>query len=156
MSSGLQVASDAFIEGGMIPARFTCDGADVSPGLTVSGLPGDTATWALLCDDPDAPAGDWVHWLVYDLPPALTHLAEGVAPAELAALGGLTGRNSWSNARYQGPCPPGGKHRYVFTVFALAAALKLPAGATKAQFLAAAKGHALGTGKLVGRYARQR
>lgn len=150
--SHIRVTSPAFDHGGMIPARFTCDGEDVSPELAVSGLPGATVTWALLCDDPDAPAGDWVHWLLYDLPPTRTVLEEGTPPAE---PGGVFGRNSWGQARYQGPCPPGGTHRYHFTAYALNAALGLAPGATKAQFLAAVKGHVLAQGQLMGRYARR-
>ncbi|WP_243358371.1 YbhB/YbcL family Raf kinase inhibitor-like protein [Fundidesulfovibrio terrae] len=156
MSQPLTVTSDAFAEGGSIPSVHTCDGKDVSPRITVGGLSGSAKTWALLCDDPDAPGGDWVHWLVFNLPAALTDLPPGVTPEVLAAKGGVHGRNSWGNSRYQGPCPPSGTHRYIFKVFALDAALDLPEGASKAQFLAAAKGRVLGHAMLTGRYARPR
>lgn len=156
MSTLVTVASDAFAEGEPIPARHTCDGEDVSPRIMVFGLPEDTVSWAILCDDPDAPGGDWAHWLVFNLPPSMTELPQGVSPEILAGEGGVTGLNSWGNARWQGPCPPSGTHRYFFKVFALDTVLELPAGSGKAEFLAKAKGHALGHGMLMGRYERHR
>jgi hypothetical protein len=107
-------------------------------------------------DDPDAPVGDWVHWLAFNLPPALTELAAGITPEALAGQGGRVGANSWGQSRYQGPCPPAGTHRYFFKVFALDTVLDLPAGTGKAAFLARAKGHVLAHGMLMGRYARRR
>jgi Raf kinase inhibitor-like YbhB/YbcL family protein len=156
MSEHITVASDAFAEGQKIPAAHTCDGQDLSPRIMIFDLPPGTKTWAILCDDPDAPGGDWVHWLAFNLPPSLTELAQGVPPEALAKLGGATGRNSWGNSRYQGPCPPSGSHRYFFKVFALDCALELPSGTSKADFLAKSKGHALAHGMLMGRYERQR
>ena len=156
MSTQISVTSDAFAEGQKIPSAHTCDGQDLSPRIVVSGLPPDTKTWALLCDDPDAPGGDWVHWLVFNLPPSLTELTQAVTPEALAKLGAAAGRNSWGKTRYQGPCPPSGTHRYFFKVFALDSTLDLPAGAAKPEFLAKAKGHTLAQGTLMGRYARQR
>jgi Raf kinase inhibitor-like YbhB/YbcL family protein len=97
-----------------------------------------------------------VHWLVFNLPPSLTELARGTAPETLQAQGARLGRNSWGNARYQGPCPPSGTHRYLFKTFTLDSPLDLPQGASKAQFLAAAKGRVLAHSILTGRYARPR
>lgn len=156
MSARITVASDAFAEGQSIPKAHTCDGTDLSPRIMIFDLPAQTKTWALVCDDPDAPGGDWVHWLVFDLPPSLTELVQGIAPEALAKQGGVTGRNSWGNVRYQGPCPPSGTHRYLFKVFALDTVLGLPRGTGKAEFLAKSKGRALAQGMLMGRYERQR
>lgn len=156
MFQSIQVTSDAFAEGETIPAAHTCDGANVSPRIEIAGLPAQCVSWALLCDDPDAPAGDWVHWLVFNLPPDALALPRDVSPVTLRGFGAGVGRNSWGENRYQGPCPPGGKHRYFFKVYALDTTLALPAKAGKAEFLAAAEGHTLAYGSLMGRYARQR
>ena len=153
MSTPITVACDAFAEGQMIPSLHTCDGQDIHRGSWSLTCPQTQKRGALLCDDPDAPGGDWVHWLVFNLPPALTELAQA-SPRKPWPAGGATGRNSWGNARYQGPCPPSGTHRYFFKVFALDLSLDLPAGAAKSEFLAKAKGHSLAQGMLMGRYER--
>jgi len=155
------LSSTAFQNGTAIPVKHTCDGADVSPPLAWSGGPPGAAAFALIADDPDAPGGTWVHWVLYNLPATATALPENVAKTELLPdLGGggaLQGRNDFRHAGYGGPCPPPGPaHRYFFKLYALDAALKLKAGAPKPDVEAAMKGHVLGTAQLVGTYARQK
>lgn len=151
----MRVTSPAFPEGGAIPAKYTCDGSDVSPPLEWSGVPAETKSLALICDDPDAPARVWVHWVAYDLPASSAGLPEAVPPIEEIRGGGRQGRNDFSRIGYGGPCPPRGTHRYVFAVSALDRALELPAGATKAQLLAAMRDHVLAEGRLTGKYTRR-
>jgi Raf kinase inhibitor-like YbhB/YbcL family protein len=151
----LEIKSAAFSEGEAIPGKYTCDGKDVSPPLSWSGAPAGAKSFALICDDPDAPSGDWVHWVVFDLPPSSTGLPEGVPAREEIAGGGRQGRNDFRKTGYGGPCPPGGTHRYVFSLFALDRELGLGAGATKAQLSAAMKGHVLAEGRLTGKYSRR-
>ena len=153
------LSSPAFKEGATIPGKYTCDGADVSPSLSWSGAPPGTVTFALIADDPDAPAGTWVHWVLYDLPAATTQLAENVERSDApASLGGARqGRTDFRRPGYGGPCPPPGPaHRYFFKLYALDAPLKLQAGATKWDVEAAMQGHVLGTAQLMGTYARQK
>lgn len=151
----LEVKSSAFSEGGMIPSQYTCDGTNVSPPLSWSGVPANAKSLALICDDPDAPAGVWVHWVVYDLPSSANGLPEAVPPRDEISGGGRQGKNDFRKTGYGGPCPPGGTHRYVFTLFALDRELGLGAGATKAQLSAAMKGHVLAEGRLTGKYSRR-
>jgi len=143
----LEVSSTAFKSGEGIPARHTCQGDDVSPALSWSAGPAGTARYALIMDDPDAPAGDWVHWLAWDL--TKTELAEG---AGKPGSGLKMGRNSWGKAAYGGPCPPSGTHRYFFKVYALSAPLSLPETTDKAGLLAAMQGKVLAQGELMGTY----
>jgi Raf kinase inhibitor-like YbhB/YbcL family protein len=153
------LTSTAFKEGGAIPVKYTCDGADVSPPLAWSGAPPGTVAFALIADDPDAPAGTWVHWVLYDLPATASRLPENVAKTEtLPDLGGaLQGHTDFRRPGYGGPCPPPGPaHRYFFKLYALDAPLKAKAGATKGDVEAAMKGHVLGTAQLMGTYARQK
>jgi hypothetical protein len=152
--AALTVTSPAFADGGLIPVKYTCDGRDISPELRFSGVPAGAASLAILCDDPDAPVGDWVHWLVFNIPPGAQTLAEGVSLGDLHAEGATPGANGWGKLTYGGPCPPGGTHRYFFKVYALSGKLDLPAGANKARFLEAIRGHVLAEGHLMGRYAR--
>jgi Raf kinase inhibitor-like YbhB/YbcL family protein len=150
-----QLATTAFSAGGAIPGKFTCDGPDVSPKLAWSDPPGKTQSFALIMDDPDAPAGTWVHWVIYDLPANTRELAEGVAKQEQLSNGARQGRNDFGKIGYGGPCPPPGKpHRYFFKLCALDAKLDLKAGATKADVERAMKGHILTQAELIGRYAR--
>ena len=151
----MKLTSPAFSEGGSIPARYTCDGEDVSPPLEWDGAPAEAKGLALVCGDPDAPAGDWVHWTVYDLPPSRTGLPEGVPPRDEIEGGGRQGRNDFRKIGYGGPCPPGGTHRYVFTLYALDRMLGLRGGATKAEVRAALRGHVVAEGKLTGKYSRR-
>lgn len=142
----MHLTSTAFTEGSPIPARHTCDGPDLSPPLTIEGLPPGTAALALIMEDPDAPGGTWDHWVAYDMDPFDT-LPEGAAP-------GTQGRNSWGTSGYRGPCPPGGTHRYFFTVYALDRPLDLAPGAGKEALLAAMEGRILARATLMGMFSR--
>jgi Raf kinase inhibitor-like YbhB/YbcL family protein len=156
---GLSITSTAFTEGGAIPRKHSCDGADASPPLTWSGTPQGTAAFALIVDDPDAPARTWVHWVLYDVPATLSALPENVAKTErLKELGGaVQGKSDFKRVGYGGPCPPPGPaHRYYFKLYALGARLGLPAGASKQDVERAMDGHVLATAQLMGTYARQR
>lgn len=151
----LTLSSPAFQSGGPIPKVHSCDGADRSPALSWSGVPEGARSLALTCDDPDAPAGTWVHWVLFDLPPDLTGLPEGVPTSATLAGGGRQGLNSWGKTGYGGPCPPPGKpHRYFFRLYALDAVLGLPPSATQAQVQAAMKGHVLAQAEWMGTYRR--
>ena len=152
--STIQVLSKAFSAGGAIPARYSCQGENVSPDLAWSNLPAGTKTIVILCDDPDAPVGNWVHWVLYDLPASETGIADGVKAAPPA--GARHGLNSWNKPGYGGPCPPPGKpHRYFFKVYALNAPLGLSEGVTEAKVLEAMKAHVLARGEIMGTYARK-
>jgi Raf kinase inhibitor-like YbhB/YbcL family protein len=155
----LVLTSPAFREGAAIPAEHTCDGADASPHLAWTGAPPGTVTLALIADDPDAPAGTWVHWVLYNLPGDRAELPEGVAKTDrLPQLGGaLQGKNDFRRVGYGGPCPPPGRpHSYYFKLYALNAALPLHAGATKQEVERAMAGHVIGEARLMGTYARKR
>ena len=146
--------SSAFQNGGSIPKKFTCEAADVSPELTWSGAPEKTQSFALIADDPDAPMGTWVHWVIYDLPANTAKLPEGVPKQEQAASG-AQGKNSSGKIGYGGPCPPPGKpHRYFFKLYALDSKLNLKPGARKPEVEAAMKGHVLAQAELMGKYGR--
>jgi len=151
----MTITSTAFSDGGMIPPKYTADGANVSPPLAFGGAPAGTKTFALICDDPDAPRGTWVHWVLYNLPAGVTSLPENVPPQPKLASGALQGRNDFGRIGYGGPAPPSGTHRYFFKVYALDCVLKLDPGATKAQLLKAMNGHILAEGQLVGKYSRK-
>ncbi|HTD70302.1 MAG TPA: YbhB/YbcL family Raf kinase inhibitor-like protein [Gemmatimonadales bacterium] len=152
------LTSTAFTDGAAIPVKHTCDGVDVSPLLAWSGAPAGTRSFALIADDPDAPAGSWVHWVVYNLPAAVSELPENVAKVEALDLGGARqGRNDFRRPGYGGPCPPPGPaHRYVFTLYALDAPLTLKAGAQRKDVETTMEGHVLGSAQLLGTYARQK
>jgi len=151
----LELRSAAFAEGGSIPSQYTCDGKNVSPPLAWSGIPPAAKSLALVCDDPDAPVGVWVHWVVYGLPSSTAALPEGVPARDEIGGGGRQGKNDFRKIGYGGPCPPSGTHRYVFTLSALDSKLDLPAGATKQDLLAAMRGHVLAETKLIGKYSRR-
>ena len=156
---GLSLTSTAFTEGAAIPVKHTCDGADVSPPLAWSGAPPGTAAFALIADDPDAPAGTWVHWVLYDIAPTLSAIPENIVKVEtLKELGGAAqGKNDFRRLGYGGPCPPPGKpHRYFFKLYALNAWLGLSPGATKTNVERAMDGRVLATAQLMGTFARQR
>jgi Raf kinase inhibitor-like YbhB/YbcL family protein len=150
-----QISSTAFSGSQMIPKKFTCDGPDMSPQLSWKDAPAHTKTFALIMADPDAPAGTWVHWVVYNLPADKKELPEGVAKQEQLPDGALQGRNDFRKIGYGGPCPPPGKpHRYFFKLYALDIKLDLKAGASKADVERAMKGHVLGEAELIGRFGR--
>jgi Raf kinase inhibitor-like YbhB/YbcL family protein len=151
----LQISSTAFPAGETIPKKFTCDGPDVSPPLKWNEPPAKTQSIALIMDDPDAPAGTWVHWVLYDLPANTRELSEGVAKQEQLSSGGRQGRNDFGKIGCGGPCPPPGKpHRYFFKLYALDAKVNLKSGATKADVERAMKGHILAQAELIGKYGR--
>ncbi len=150
----IKITSPAFEEGGMIPRKYTCDGADISPPLAWTGVPEAARTLALISDDPDAPMGTWVHWVLFNLPATVTELPEGVPTDKELKNGAKQGRNDFRRIGYGGPCPPGGTHRYFFKLYALDKALDLAAGATKAELLRAMEGHILAQGQLMGKYRR--
>jgi Raf kinase inhibitor-like YbhB/YbcL family protein len=151
----MQLTSTAFAEGGTIPKEYTGDGTDRSPPLKWSGAPATTKSFALIADDPDAPRGTWVHWVLFNLPPATTELAEGVPPEKTLPSGAKQGKNDFGNIGYGGPAPPRGKpHRYYFKLYALDTTLNLTEGATKQQVEGAMKGHILAEGRLMGTYGR--
>lgn len=151
----LTLTSGAFVNEATIPTRHTCDGPDLSPVLSWTDPPAGTKSFALICDDPDAPAGTWVHWVLFNLPPAARTLAEGVAGKDDGPGGSLQGRNDFGKIGYGGPCPPRGPaHRYYFKLHALDGTLPLKAGATKAQVEEAMRGRILAQGILMGRYGR--
>lgn len=152
----IQVTSAAFADGGSIPSKYTCDGQNVSPPLKWNSVPEGTKSQALIADDPDAPNGTWVHWVLYSLPPSLRELPENVPAAEnILGNGGRQGKNDFGKSGYGGPCPPVGTHRYFFRIYALDGDLRLNPGLTKAGLLEAMEGHILGEGQLMGTYSRK-
>jgi Raf kinase inhibitor-like YbhB/YbcL family protein len=146
----MKITSSAFQEGGNIPSKFTCDGSDTSPPLQITGVPSEAKSLVLIADDPDAPSGLFTHWLVWNIPPQTNSIAEGGAPK------GVHGTNDFGKSGYKGPCPPPGTHRYSFKIFALDRELDLSSGAKRRQVDTAMKGHVIGQGELVGRYARRK
>ena len=148
------VKSSSFEEGGMIPRKFTCDGENRSPDLMWQNIPVNTKTIALICEDPDAPAGTWVHWLIFNIPASRKGLPESVPKAKILPDGSKQGVSDFRTIGYGGPCPPGGTHRYYFKVYALDCELPLDAEATKSKLLKAMDGHILAEGQLMGKYKR--
>ena len=149
------ITSSSFTEGGLIPKKHTCDAEDISPDLNWSGVPTkEVKSLALICDDPDAPGGTWVHWVLFNIPADVTTLQAGVSPDAVLKNGARHGKNDFRKLGYGGPCPPGGTHRYFFKIYALDTLLSLESGSTKSQLLAAMKGHVLAEGQLMGKYKR--
>jgi len=152
----LTVTSPAFEQDGIIPSRYTCDGKDISPAISWSGAPEGTKSFVLISDDPDAPMGTWVHWIVYNIPGNVTELTEAVESQEVLDDGIMQGVSSWKRIGYGGPCPPSGTHRYFFKVYALDCTLAIkPKDANKKEVLKAMKGHIIAYGELIGNYKRQ-
>jgi hypothetical protein len=150
------LSSPAFSPGADIPIKHTCDGADASPALTWADPPPGAATFALIVDDPDAPVGTWVHWVLFNIPGSTRALAEATPKTAELADGSRNGTNDFKRLGYGGPCPPRGPaHRYFFKLYALGRALDLKSGATKAQVLKALEGQVLGQAELMGRYRRK-
>ncbi len=150
-----ELTSTAFGNGDSIPTKYTCDDQDISPPLQWRDPPEGTRSFALICDDPDAPVGTWVHWVLYNPPASARDLPEAVPLDADLTGGGRHGQNSWRRPGYGGPCPPGGTHRYFFKLYALDAELELAAGASKEQLLAAMNGHILASTETRGVYSRQ-
>lgn len=143
----MKLSSPEFQPNGMIPGKFTCQGKDVNPALVFDDVPGETKSLALIMDDPDAPMGTWVHWVVYDMPVA-SKINEDSVP-------GKQGRNNFGKRDYGGPCPPSGTHRYFFKLYALDKELQLSEGVDKASLEKAMEGHILAKAELVGLYKKQ-
>ncbi len=150
--------SNAFEYGERIPDKYTfCDGEDVSPALSWQNPPEGTKSYVLICEDPDAPAGLWIHWVLYDLSPDLAGLAEGMPKDSLVLGSAKNGKNSWPEGRlgYDGPCPPPGKpHRYFFYLYALSEPINLEPGLVKDDVVSAMEGKVLGKAELMGTYSR--
>ena len=147
---GLQLASPEFAMNGRIPAKYTCDGSDVvNPPLVISNVPQAAHSLVLIMDDPDAPVGTWVHWVVWNIPALNGVIAENHVP-----VNGVQGRNSWQRNSYGGPCPPSGRHRYFFKLYALDTGLALPVTADKAQVERAMHGHIIAETHYLGTYQR--
>ncbi len=138
----------------MIPAEYTCDGADVSVPLQWEAVPEGTVSVAIICDDPDAPMGTWVHWVLFNLPAEANELVENIPAVETLPNGAMQGVSDFGRIGYGGPCPPGGTHRYFFKIYALDTELGLQAGVNKRQLLKAMEGHILSQGQLIGKYKR--
>ncbi len=151
-----ELQSSAFTTGEQIPVKHTCDGADASPQLRWADPPPNTRSFALIMDDPDAPGGTWVHWVLYAIVATVHDLPEGVATRNSVAGVGIQGMNDFQRVGYGGPGPPPGPaHRYVFKLYALDSDLRLPARKTKAELLKAMDGHILAQAELMGRYQRR-
>ena len=150
-----KIKSPAFSHGKMIPAKYTCDGRDISPEIVFEGVPENTKSIALIADDPDAPMGTWVHWVVYNIPPDSNKLREGL-PKEMKVGGMCQGINDFGKYGYGGPCPPGGVHRYFFKAYALDTIVPCEKGMTKKKLLELIKGHIIASDTLMGKYKRTR
>lgn len=149
-----EITSSAFAHETSIPVKYSCDGENVSPPLAWTDPPGDTMSFALINDDPDAPVGIWVHWVLYNIPAETRELGEDIPAQDAFGDGSLHGQNSWGRRDYGGPCPPGGTHRYFFKLYALDTVLELGAGADTQTLTAAMEGHILAVAELMGTYTR--
>ncbi len=155
----MQLSSPSFTSQGSIPEKYTCEGNDTSPPLAWSGVPPSAKSLALIVDDPDAPDPSapkmtWVHWVLYDVPPQTTALAEGAS--RTPPQGARDGLNDWKKPGYGGPCPPIGRHRYFFKLYALDTVLPDLGKPTKADLLKAMQGHVVGSAELVGTYEKRK
>ena len=137
-----------------IPVHYSCDGEDLSPPLDWNDPPASTQSFALIMDDPDAPGGTWVHWVVYNIPAEERNLLEKIPPEAQLSNGTMQGVNSWGKVGYGGPCPPSGTHRYFFKLYALDTTLSLDENAGKDEVLAAMEGHILAEAELMGTFSR--
>ncbi|MFC2162351.1 YbhB/YbcL family Raf kinase inhibitor-like protein [Candidatus Altiarchaeota archaeon] len=146
----MMIASDAFPDGGSIPAKYTCDGDNVNPALTVEGIPANTRSLVLIVDDPDAPRGTWDHWLLFNIIPGEAIIDEGIPPKS-----GKTGINSFRRTSYGGPCPPTGEHRYYFRAYALDTVLDLPESSGRVEIESVMRSHVIAEAQLMGRYVRR-
>ncbi len=151
----MKLTSSAFINNGLIPPKYTCDGADISPPLSWDEIPSETQSLALIVDDLDAPARTFVHWVIYDISPTVNQLPEKIIGSKTIPSGGVQGKNDFGRLGYGGLCPPSGIHRYFFQLYALDQKLSLATGASKSQIISAMEGHILEKAELIGRYQRQ-
>ena len=150
----VKVSSSAFQNGEYIPGQYTCDGSDISPPLEWTGFPNETKSYALINDDPDAPVGTWVHWVMYNIPVETSSLSENTPKEKRLKNEACQGVNDFKRIGYGGPCPPSGVHRYFFKIYALNTMLDLEPGRSKAELLEAMKGHVIAQGELMGKYSR--
>lgn len=152
--SKFKIKSSAFKDGERIPRKYTCDGENISPPLTWKDVPSGTVTLAIISDDPDAPSKTWTHWLIFNIPPEINSLPEGVKTVGEFENGIIQGLNDFGNLGYGGPCPPFGVHRYFFKLYALDKRLELEPGASKEELLEAMKGHIIEKTEIIGLYSR--
>jgi len=150
----LTLSSSAFAQGKSIPEKYSCTGQNISPALAWSGAPSYTASYALIVEDPDAPSGTYVHWVIYNIPAISNGLQEAVAQTPTFDDGASQGSGGSGRQFYQGPCPPSGTHRYFFRLYALDARLEIPPGATAAQLRQAMQGHVLAQTELMGTFSK--
>jgi len=156
MKASMQITSSAFGEGQPIPEKYTCDARNLSPPLQWTGAPESTKSMVLIADDPDAPVGTWVHWVVYDIPAAVSAFPEDLPKSQFIPQGAKQGLNDFKHLGYGGPCPPPGKpHRYFFKLYALDAVLSLQPGSKKQEVERAMQKHVLAEARLIGTYKRE-
>lgn len=154
-SSKLNIFSDAWQDGGTIPTQYSCEGSDISPPLLLDGIPPATRSLALIMNDPDAPSGNFVHWVIFNLDPGRVSISEGLGRPDAAAVEGSHGMNDFGELGYRGPCPPrGSTHTYVLTAYALDRVLELPSGVTAGELLAVTPGSVLSSATLQGTFGR--
>ena len=154
--ASMELKSQAFQAGSTIPAKYTCDGEDISPPLNWSDPPAGTKSLALISDDPDAPVGTWVHWVLWNIPASARALEENLPKTASLPNGAKQGTTDFRRVGYGGPCPPSGTHRYFFKLYALGTALNLPSSTTKKDLEKAVQGHILAQAELIGKYQRRR
>lgn len=150
VSKTMKLSSSAFQNGNQIPPQYTCDGIDINPPLTIDGVPSGAKSLALIVDDPDAPSGNWVHWLLWNIPADAKNISEHFTPN-----GTVEGTTSFGKTGWGGPCPPSGVHRYVFRLFALNAQINLPSSANRTQLEDSMQGHVIDRTELLGTYIRE-
>jgi Raf kinase inhibitor-like YbhB/YbcL family protein len=149
LKGNMKLTSSVFENNKSIPSKYTCDGENINPPLEISEVPEGSQSLVLIMDDPDAPAGTWDHWIVFNIPSDVSNIAEGEEPA------GIHGKGTSNNLNYNGPCPPDKEHRYFFKLYALDAELNLPEGSSKREVEEAMQGHILDQARLIGLYDRQ-
>lgn len=150
MTEALRISSSAFENNSSIPAKFTCDGRDINPPLAIAGVPAGAKSLALIVDDPDAPGGMWVHWVVWNIDPKVTEIGENSVPK-----GAAQGMNDFRKHDYGGPCPPSGTHRYFFKLYALDTQFSLGTNAGKKDLEKAMQGHIISQAQIIGTYKRK-
>lgn len=156
MKTGLTITSSSFADLDFIPAKYTCDAENISPAISWSKGPDSTKTYALICDDPDAPSKVWVHWVLFNIPASVLSLSENQPADKMISEIGINGNNDFGTLGYSGPCPPKGIHHYCFKIYALDCSLSLVEGASKDEVVSAMKDHILAEGLLTGKYQRSK